>query len=144
MKLTFTLAAAAVVYHLPLNAQSINQVFENPPGVTTLTTNCCFYSTVNYLPLQHLVTAKTNKVFFTKGFVHSTWLLNFSATKVQNKVELKWTIAENEKGLQFEIEKSNEGNTFSTIEVLPTTKRTGIEAYRFVEKNALLTKAYYR
>jgi hypothetical protein len=46
---------------------------------------------------------------------------------------LKWYVADNETGKQFEIERSSDGQSFSSIAVVLSTAKTGSEQYQFKE-----------
>ena len=71
-------------------------------------------------------------------------LTSFSGSLVNNKVQLKWTVAENETGDRFELEKSNDGKNFSVSSILFTTSQIGNEAYLYNEAVALEGGVYYR
>jgi hypothetical protein len=71
-------------------------------------------------------------------------LTNFSGCLVENKPQLKWSVAENETGEHFEIEKSTDGLNYSVIGVVPVTSKVGAESYVFSENIALAGGAYYR
>jgi hypothetical protein len=71
-------------------------------------------------------------------------LTSFSGSLVNNKVQLKWTVAENETGDRFELEKSNDGKNFSVSSILFTTSQIGNEAYLYNEVVALEGGVYYR
>lgn len=71
-------------------------------------------------------------------------LLDFGGNLVQNRAQLKWTVAENEEGNHFEVEKSTTGSNFSSIGLVFTTNRVGIEVYTFGEGTELMQDSYYR
>jgi hypothetical protein len=56
---------------------------------------------------------------------------------------LKWYVADNETGKQFEIERSSDGQNFSSIALVLSTPKTGSEQYQF--KDALPSaRTFYR
>ncbi len=144
MKLIFTLAATAVFNQSPLNASSVYQGIQCVPGYTPHPNNQAWSGLLKHLPSPFLASAKIESSVPTQHITHSLWLLNFTATKIQNNTQLKWTIAENEKALQFEVEKSTENNNFSTLGIVPATERTGIEAYQLTEKGPMQKNEQYR
>ena len=68
-------------------------------------------------------------------------LLNFQGNLSKTQAQLNWTVAENETGNYFEVERSNDGKNFTTVAVVSTTQKQGNESYMYSE--ALVT-AYYR
>jgi hypothetical protein len=67
----------------------------------------------------------------------------FQATATSNHTQLKWYIADNETGKQFEIEKSSDGKNFALAAVVLSTLKSGSEEYNF--KDALPEgKTFYR
>jgi hypothetical protein len=46
---------------------------------------------------------------------------------------LKWYVADNETGKQFEIERSSDGQSFSSIALIMSTQKSGSEQYQFKE-----------
>jgi hypothetical protein len=71
-------------------------------------------------------------------------LISFSGSVVNNKVQLKWFVAENETGEHFEVEKSSDGKTFTSIALLFLTGKSGTENYGFNEGMELTGAGYYR
>jgi hypothetical protein len=62
-------------------------------------------------------------------------LVSFQVTKsVQGNI-LSWQVEENEEGQLFEIERSADGTTFSKINFVKTTLKTGTESYSFTDAN---------
>lgn len=67
----------------------------------------------------------------------------FQATTTSHAAELKWYVADNETGKQFEVEKSIDGKNFYSAALIFSTEKTGSEEYFF--KDALPeTKTFYR
>lgn len=71
-------------------------------------------------------------------------LLGFQGSLTANKAQLKWSVAENETGDHFEVEKSSDGRNFSTIATVFTTSKAGTDNYTFNEGSELSGTAYYR
>lgn len=69
-------------------------------------------------------------------------LLSFQASLSKTQTQLNWTVAENETGNYFEVERSSDGKNFTTVAVVSTTQKQGNEAYIYSE--AAQTNAYYR
>ncbi|GAC1703614.1 MAG: hypothetical protein NVS9B7_00650 [Flavisolibacter sp.] len=70
-------------------------------------------------------------------------LLNFSGSLNKGVAIFNWSVAQNETGDHFELEKSMDGKTFVTVSVIPTTTNQGWEAYTHQELNIYGT-AYFR
>jgi hypothetical protein len=56
---------------------------------------------------------------------------------------LRWYVADNETGKQFEIERSSDGKSFSSIALVMSTQKSGSEQYQFREALPS-TRAFYR
>jgi len=69
-------------------------------------------------------------------------LKSFQGLLVQDKSQLNWTVAENESGNFFEIQKSTDGREYKTIAIIATTATAGEENYSY--KDDLVSSAYYR
>ena len=69
-------------------------------------------------------------------------LLSFQGGLSKAQTQLSWTVAENETGNYFEVERSNDGKNFTTVAVVSTTQKQGNEAYMYNE--AAQASAYYR
>jgi len=67
----------------------------------------------------------------------------FNAKTLDSKVSLNWSVAENESGRQFEVEKSTDGKNFHTVALVFATMGKGTEAYEFLDKKPE-AKAWYR
>lgn len=67
----------------------------------------------------------------------------FQATSSFKQTELKWMVADNESGKQFEIEKSTDGKKFYSAALVLSTVKTGAQEYNF--KDELPTvRTFYR
>ena len=52
-------------------------------------------------------------------------LLSFQGGLSKTQTQLNWTVAENETGNYFEVERSSDGKNFTTVAVISTTQKTG-------------------
>ena len=69
-------------------------------------------------------------------------LKSFQGLLAQDQAQLNWTVADNEGGNFFEIQKSNDGKDFKTIAIVGTTSTAGEETYNY--KDDFVSNAYYR
>jgi hypothetical protein len=69
-------------------------------------------------------------------------LLNFQGNVNESKANLQWTVAENETGYSFELEKSTDGTHFNTEALIFTTLKTGTENYSY--KKSIEQTSFYR
>lgn len=70
-------------------------------------------------------------------------LTSFQGYVNDNKVNLNWTVAENEFANQFEVEKSLDGSDFSTAALVFGTDKAGNESYQFAHATTA-DVIYYR
>jgi hypothetical protein len=84
-----------------------------------------------------------NIVFIPNVGVLPVKLISFEGKKTVQGNTLNWTVAENESGKLFEIEKSNDGRNFTKLNIKNTTNRSGSEQYSFTDANAS-SASYYR
>jgi hypothetical protein len=84
-----------------------------------------------------------NIVFIPNVGVLPVKLISFEGTGTEHSNILKWTVAENESGKFFEIEKSIDGRNFTKLSIKNATNKSGAEEYSFTDGNASST-AYYR
>jgi hypothetical protein len=70
-------------------------------------------------------------------------LLSFSGNIANQKLKLQWTVAENEKGEHFKIEKSADGKDFKSIGLVFTTEKAGTEHYSYSEASEA-SATYFR
>jgi hypothetical protein len=71
-------------------------------------------------------------------------LLSFQGSLNNSKAQLKWSVAENETGDHFEIEKSADGRNFTSVAMVFTTSKVGADNYTFNETGELSGTGYYR
>jgi hypothetical protein len=69
-------------------------------------------------------------------------LISFQGALSNNRSQLQWTVAENESGKYFEIEKSVDGRNYTTAGVVMVTQKTGSETYSY--KDDIQNATYYR
>jgi hypothetical protein len=71
-------------------------------------------------------------------------IIRFSGTLNQGIPLLKWTVAENETGDHFELQKSNDGTRFSTVAAISVTDKEGLESYAYNDQKIFGSNTYYR
>jgi hypothetical protein len=69
-------------------------------------------------------------------------LISFQGNVDNNKAGLQWSVAENETGYSFELEKSFDGIHFTTAALIFTTTKTGAENYSY--KESIPQTSFYR
>lgn len=69
-------------------------------------------------------------------------LISFEGNTNNSKVNLQWTVAENETGYAFELEKSSDGIHFKTDALIFTTAKNGTENYSY--KELINQTSFYR
>jgi hypothetical protein len=69
-------------------------------------------------------------------------LTSFQGSLTADKTQLQWSVAENETGDLFEVQRSSEGKNFSTVAIVSTTQKQGAESYSY--KEIAQSIAYYR
>jgi len=70
-------------------------------------------------------------------------LVYFQGNRENNTTTLRWNVAQNEMTGRFEVERSYDGQNFSTAATVGATSKTGSENYSFSESVAG-NKIYYR
>jgi hypothetical protein len=71
-------------------------------------------------------------------------LVYFQGNNNNSKTNLQWNIAQNESSDHFEIEKSNDGKTFTKIGSVLSSSKAGSETYSFAETTVDEEKIFYR
>jgi hypothetical protein len=79
----------------------------------------------------------------TAGEGQSPAIVEFTYSKKDRKITLNWVAGKNQDMNMFELEKSNDGNSFKTAALVFGTEKEGNENYQFFEK-AVSKKVYYR
>ncbi|MCW3116574.1 MAG: hypothetical protein JWM28_656 [Chitinophagaceae bacterium] len=78
------------------------------------------------------------------GSVVPLKIIDFNVFRLNDKAQLKWSVAENETGYAFEIEKSLDGNNFLLLAQLANTGKNGNEFYQYADQTSLNHAVYYR
>ena len=76
------------------------------------------------------------------GTLSIHYLKTFQGLLSGDKVQLQWTVAENENNNYFEVEKSFDNIDFKTVATINATTKTGEASYTHIDP--LQAKAYYR
>ncbi|MER3465237.1 MAG: hypothetical protein C4329_13310, partial [Chitinophagaceae bacterium] len=69
--------------------------------------------------------------------------VSFTGSVVNAKAQLAWSVAENEDGDKFQIEKSTDGTNFSLASIVMNTAKQGSETYSYTDASFSGT-TYYR
>ncbi|HEV7329624.1 MAG TPA: cadherin-like domain-containing protein [Flavisolibacter sp.] len=70
-------------------------------------------------------------------------ITSFTGSIANQQAQLAWSVAQNQDGEAFEVQKSNDGRNFTTIAQINNTQKAGSEQYNFADANFNAT-AYYR
>ena len=70
-------------------------------------------------------------------------LMSFQGNMNNGKVSLQWSVAQNEEGDHFEVQRSADGVTFETAAIIMVTDKYGTESYSYSETTNA-DKIYYR
>jgi hypothetical protein len=70
-------------------------------------------------------------------------LMSFQGNMNDSKVNLQWSVAENEEGHHFEVQRSTDGVSFDAAAIIMVTGKFGTENYSYSEV-ATAEKIYYR
>jgi len=70
-------------------------------------------------------------------------LINFRGILNKSSLQLQWLIADNETAQKFEIQRSINGSSFTTVATVTATQKSGDETYNFSEPVSA-TKVLYR
>src|SRR4030095_9530812 len=79
----------------------------------------------------------------TYGFPLPVKLISFQGNMNNGKVNLQWTVAQNEINHRFEIERSNDGKSFTSKGAVAATTKQGAESYSYGDFVSS-EKVYYR
>jgi hypothetical protein len=94
-------------------------------------------STYNYTPAYACDSYNSNIILPIK-------LLSFNGNLVNNKASLQWSVADNETGAYFEVQKSNDGKMFNTVAVVFVSRKNGTENYSFTDTKDLGSEGFYK
>jgi methionine-rich copper-binding protein CopC len=71
-------------------------------------------------------------------------LTAFTGNLNNNKVQLSWSVDDNETGKYFQVQRSADGKNFSHAATVLTTTKTGTDNYKYEEALPFAEGAYYR
>lgn len=71
-------------------------------------------------------------------------LISFAGNITNNKAQLKWSVAENETGNQFQVLRSADGKNFTEAGVVFINTKVGTESYSFADPKELDAVTYYK
>ncbi len=84
-------------------------------------------------------------VYTSSQIVLPVNILNFTATKVDKNVEVKWSTGNEINNRQYNVERSANGNAFTALTtVQPSASLAQIKQYQFTDKKPLSGNSYYR
>jgi hypothetical protein len=69
-------------------------------------------------------------------------MTSFQAINRESSVELKWSVAQNENGKEFQVEKSTDGKTFTSVATVPASAKTGSENYAYNDAGVSVNTFY--
>jgi hypothetical protein len=69
-------------------------------------------------------------------------MTSFQAINRESTVELKWSVAQNENGKEFQIEKSIDGKSFTYVATVPASVKTGSENYAYNDAGVSVNTFY--
>lgn len=141
-----TLSVPSIVTNSPDGTVVLNNdgsfTFTPNAGFTGSSTSFTYQASDNgFDPLSATATVT---ITFPVLIVLPIELKSFNGSLLNNKVQLKWFVDENETGIRFDIQKSTDGKNFSNVGVVFTTSKTGTDSYSFNETTELTSVGYYR
>jgi hypothetical protein len=116
--------------------------FTFTPRTDTTFTFTSFTYTVRDDGYEQLSTTATVYIYFSEVTTLPIHLLNFSGT-TGAKTSLAWSVASNEEGLYFEVQRSSNGSAYQTVAIVFTTEKAGHEQYRMNDA-ATTSQSWYR
>lgn len=137
--LTITLLTKPVGGKLTLNT---NGTFTFVPEAGFQGSFVTFSYSINdngYFPLSSVATVQIN---FVKAWLLPLALSHFTGTLKDGAAAFSWTVAENEGGSYFEVQKSTDGHSFVTAARIAVTAKPGTAEYHFTD--AKEAGVYYR
>jgi len=152
-----------------INPSSVDLTFGDPSAVEIVggpSVSGCFVS-LNFKcltddPLDMMICVNALDVFQANGvdnddpaddgvgcfdlmsFTVPVEMVFFNAELNNSKVVLNWQTASEIDNEGFKIEKSSDGNTFTELGFVNSTRSTGIKDYRYVDNNPINGVNYYR
>ncbi|HUC80244.1 MAG TPA: T9SS type A sorting domain-containing protein [Flavisolibacter sp.] len=76
------------------------------------------------------------------GVASIHYLKTFKGQLSDNRVQLQWTVVENENNGHFEVEHSTDGRNFTSVATIKATTRVAVEDYQY--QQTVTGSAYYR
>jgi hypothetical protein len=122
----------------------------NPNGTFTFTPNAGFtrsFTTFTYRATDNGYEVLGTDAIVTIYFPITTLpltLVQFSGTLTGGKATLNWSVAENESGNYFELQKSTAGKVFESAGLFFATATAGTEQYAYTDAAILADVMYYR
>jgi Bacterial Ig domain len=123
-------------------------VVMNSDGTFTFTPNAGFIGsftsftyTVTDAGYDRMSSTATVNIYFPQVTTLPLQLLHFSGT-AGTKTNLSWTVASNQTGSFFEVERSTNGKTFESIASIFTTEKSGEETYQYADAAPVQTTCY--
>jgi len=101
-----------------------------------------FTYTINDNGYTPLSTTATVYIYYSQVTTLPLKLIRFSGVS-GTQTNLSWSVAGNETGLFFEVQRSSNGNAYQSIATFFTTEKTGEETYQFADAVSNQT-SYYR
>lgn len=96
----------------------------------------------NYAPLNsNLATVTIEYAAMTILPIH---FMSFSGNANANKAQLAWSVADNETGSHFEVEKSTDGKKYQSVATVMTSNNVGTEKYDFTDAAFISSGSFYR
>lgn len=71
-------------------------------------------------------------------------LMSFAGSIASNKAQLRWSVADNETGDQFQVLRSADGNNFTEVGTVFISHKAGAESYTFADSRDLDAVTYYK
>jgi hypothetical protein len=94
--------------------------------------------------MKTLFTLLLASVVFSANSAPFVIPITVNGKQTGNRINISWTITENELASQFELEKSLDGKSFSTCAIIFATSKNGLEQYSINEKTSKSTLVAYR
>jgi hypothetical protein len=138
---------SAIVATSPDGTVVLNQdgifIFTPNPGFTGSNTTFTYQlADSGYNPMKSNTATVT--INFVDGIILPIKLISLHGNVNNNRVSLKWDVAENKNVQRFEVEKSFNGKDFTVAGVVPATGRSGKESYSFDNEVNSNSKVIYR
>src|SRR5690606_19907124 len=133
--LTATLATPSLDGTVVMNS---NGTFTFTPNAGFTGSFTSFTYTVTDAGYNRLSTTASVNIYFPQITTLPIQLLQFTGA-AGAKTSLHWSVADNETGLLFEVQRSQNGSVFQSIATVFTSEATGNEQYQFADAAATQT-----